>query len=139
MGKVGIAHTRWATHGEPNDINSHPHLDKTRKIALVHNGIIENYQDLKKVLSEENINCVSDTDSEVLVQLISLIYNKSKKLSFQDSVRAALREVVGAYGVIVMKNDEPDKLIAARHGSPLILGLGENEKFIASDTSSSII
>ena len=76
MGKVGIAHTRWATHGEPNNINSHPHLDVTGKIAIVHNGIIENYQDLKKILYEENINCVSDTDSEVLVQLISLIYNK---------------------------------------------------------------
>ena len=135
MGKVGIAHTRWATHGEPNDINSHPHLDITRKIALVHNGIIENYQDLKKVLSEENINCVSDTDSEVLVQLISLIYNKSKNLSFQDSVRAALREVVGAYGIAVICSDFPEMVISARMGSPLVLGLGDEEYFIASDAS----
>ncbi|MFL2998673.1 MAG: glutamine--fructose-6-phosphate transaminase (isomerizing) [Candidatus Neomarinimicrobiota bacterium] len=135
MGKVGIAHTRWATHGEPNDINSHPHLDITGKIALVHNGIIENYQDLKKVLSEENINCVSDTDSEVLVQLISLIYNKSKKLTFQDSVRAALREVIGAYGIAVICSDFPEMVISARMGSPLVLGLGDEEYFIASDAS----
>ncbi|MFL3007952.1 MAG: glutamine--fructose-6-phosphate transaminase (isomerizing) [Candidatus Neomarinimicrobiota bacterium] len=135
MGKVGIAHTRWATHGEPNDINSHPHLDITGKIALVHNGIIENYQDLKKILYEENINCVSDTDSEVLVQLISLIYNKSKKLSFQDSVRAALKEVVGAYGIVVICSDFPEMVISARMGSPLVLGLGDDEYFIASDAS----
>ena len=134
-GKVGIAHTRWATHGEPNDINSHPHLDITGKIALVHNGIIENHQDLKKILSNENINCISDTDSEVLVQLISLIYHKSKKLSFQDSVRAALNEVVGAYGIAVVCSDYPEMIISARMGSPLVLGLGEDEYFIASDVS----
>ena len=134
-GNIGIAHTRWATHGEPNDKNSHPHLDTTGKIALVHNGIIENYQDIKKVLNDENIDCVSETDSEVLVQLISLIYHKSEKLSFQDSVRAALREVVGAYGIAVICSDFPEMMISARMGSPLVLGLGEDEYFIASDAS----
>ena len=107
-GTIGIAHTRWATHGEPN-VNSHPHLDKTGKIALVHNGIIENYLELKQILSAEDIECKSDTDSEVLVQLISLIYNKSKNLTFEDSIRAALGEVVGAYGIVVVSSDFPKK------------------------------
>ena len=132
---IGIAHTRWATHGEPNDINSHPHLDQSGKIAIVHNGIIENYLELKQILSSENIECVSDTDSEVLVQLISLIYNKSRHLSFEDSVRAALKEVVGAYGISIMCSDFPEMIIAARMGSPLVLGLGEDEYFLASDAS----
>ena len=134
-GNLGIAHTRWATHGEPSDINSHPHIDKTGKIAIVHNGIIENYQELKKILSLENIECISETDSEVLVQLISLIYNRSQNLSFEDSVRAALKEVVGAYGIAVICSDFPEKIIAAKMGSPLVIGLGKNEYFLASDAS----
>ena len=134
-GNCGIAHTRWATHGEPNDINAHPHLDTTRKIALVHNGIIENHETLKEVLISKGIAFTSETDSEVLVQLISTIYYQDNKISFEDSVRAALTEVVGAYGIVVMCQDEPDKLIAARMGSPLVIGVGDNEHFLASDAS----
>ena len=135
-GSCGIAHTRWATHGEPNDINAHPHLDKTGKIALVHNGIIENYEAIKKTLIERGVSFTSDTDSEVLVQLISeLYYNNKEKLNFEDSVKAALQEVVGAYGIVVVCSDEPDTMIAARMGSPLVLGLGKDEFLIASDAS----
>ena len=135
-GYCGIAHTRWATHGEPNDVNAHPHIDQTKKIALVHNGIIENYDSIKKVLKKRGVSFTSSTDSEVLVQLISeLYYNNSEKLSFEDAVRAALQEVVGAYGIVVICEDEPGKIIAARMGSPLVLGVGEGEFLIASDAS----
>ena len=132
---IGIAHTRWATHGEPNDVNSHPHLDKTGKIALVHNGIIENYLELKQILKAEGIECKSETDSEVLVQLISLIYNKSKNLTFEDSIRAALSEVVGAYGIVVISSDFPEKIITAKMGSPIVIGVGKSEYFVASDAT----
>jgi len=135
-GNLGIAHTRWATHGEPNDINAHPHVDHTEKIALVHNGIIENYDSIKQVLKKRGIPFTSDTDSEVLVQLISeLYYNNNEKISFEDAVRATLQEVVGAYGIVVICEDEPNKVIAARMGSPLVLGIGEGEFLIASDAS----
>ena len=135
-GFCGIAHTRWATHGEPSDINAHPHLDRKKKIALVHNGIIENYGAVKEVLQKRGIAFTSATDSEVLVQLISeLYYNSKEKLSFEDAVRAALQEVVGAYGIVVICEDEPGKIIAARMGSPLVLGVGEGEFLIASDAS----
>ena len=135
-GYCGIGHTRWATHGEPNDINSHPHLDHTKKIALVHNGIIENYDAIKEVLKSRGIPFTSETDSEVLVQLISeLYYNSNEKLSFEDAVRAALQEVVGAYGIVVICEDEPGTIIAARMGSPLVLGVGEGEFLIGSDAS----
>ena len=135
-GNCGIAHTRWATHGRPNDINAHPHLDHKNKIALVHNGIIENHDTIKQVLKQREIPFTSETDSEVLVQLISeLYYNGNENLSFEDAVRAALQEVVGAYGIVVICEDEPDTVIAARMGSPLVLGVGENEFFIASDAS----
>ena len=135
-GSCGIAHTRWATHGEPNDINAHPHLDKTGKIALVHNGIIENYEVIKKTLIKRGVSFTSDTDSEVLVQLISeLYYNNDEKLNFEDSVKAALQEVVGAYGIVAICSDEPDTMVAARMGSPLVLGVGEGEFLIASDAS----
>ena len=135
-GYCGIAHTRWATHGEPNDVNAHPHIDQTNKIALVHNGIIENYDSIKEVLKKRGVSFTSSTDSEVLVQLISeLYYNNSEKLSFEDAVRAALQEVVGAYGIVVICEDEPGKIIAARMGSPLVLGVGEGEFLIASDAS----
>ena len=133
---MGIAHTRWATHGVPNDINAHPHLDNTGKIALVHNGIIENYDSIKKTLEKRGVFFSSDTDSEVLVQLISEIYhNDEGQLDFKDAVKAALQEVVGAYGIVVMCSDEPDSLFAARMGSPLVLGVGENEFLFASDAS----
>ena len=135
-GNCGIAHTRWATHGVPNDVNAHPHLDKTGKIALVHNGIIENYEPIKKTLEKRGVVFTSDTDSEVLVQLISEIYNNGKEqLDFKDAVKAALQEVVGAYGIVVMCSDEPDSLFAARMGSPLVLGIGEEEFLFASDAS----
>ena len=131
---IGIGHTRWATHGEPNTVNAHPHIDYSDTFSIIHNGIIENHFSIKTFLAEKGIKFNSDTDTEVLVQLIGYIF-KTKNLSFFDTVKVALKEVVGAYGIIVMKNDEPNKLIAARHGSPLILGLAENEKFIASDPS----
>ena len=134
-GKCGIAHTRWATHGEPSDANSHPHCNETGSIALVHNGIIENYETLKEVLIKKGVSFKSETDSEVLVHLISTIYYKDKSLSFEDSVRAALQEVIGAYGIVAICSEEPDSLIAARMGSPLVLGVGENEYFLASDAS----
>ena len=135
-GNCGIAHTRWATHGVPNDVNAHPHLDKTGKIALVHNGIIENYASIKKILERRGVEFSSDTDSEVLVQLISEIYNNgNEQLDFKDSVKAALQEVVGAYGIVAMCSDEPDSLVAARMGSPLVLGVGEKEFLFASDAS----
>jgi len=132
--QLGIGHTRWATHGVPNTINAHPHSDTSGKITLVHNGIIENYGTLKKHLKDNGIECVSDTDTEVLVQFIGYIYEK-EKLSFSDTVRLALKEVVGAYGIAVLCEDEPDTMIAARFGSPLVLGIGEGEWFIGSDTS----
>ena len=134
-GSIGIAHTRWATHGEPSDINAHPHLDQTGKIAIVHNGIIENHDTLKQVLIKQGVSFTSDTDSEVLAQLISTLYYSSKKLSFQQAVRAALQDVVGAYGIVAICADEPDSIIAARLGSPLVLGIGDGEYFIGSDAS----
>jgi len=134
-GNCGIAHTRWATHGEPNDINAHPHLDQTGNIALVHNGIIENFDTLKEVLIDRGVLFTSDTDTEVLVQLISLLYYQDETISFEDAVRAALQEVVGAYGIVALCAHEPDTIIAARMGSPLVLGVGDNEYFLASDAS----
>ena len=134
-GNCGIAHTRWATHGEPNDINAHPHLDQTGNIALVHNGIIENFDTLKEVLIDKGVLFTSDTDTEVLVQLISLLYYQDETISFEDAVRAALQEVVGAYGIVALCAHEPDTIIAARMGSPLVLGVGDNEYFLGSDAS----
>ena len=133
-GSIGIGHTRWATHGQPNTINSHPHFDRTGKIAIIHNGIIENYNSIKEVLSKEGFEFQSETDSEVLAQLISDIYY-SDGLNFEQSVQAALNQVIGAYGIVAFCSDEPNKLVAARHGSPLVLGIGEDEYFIASDAS----
>ena len=135
QGFIGLAHTRWATHGEPNDINAHPHVDHTGKIALVHNGIIENFGTLKRVLEDQGIAFTSDTDSEVLVQLISALYYNGNTITFEEAVRGALQEVVGAYGIVAVCADEPDTLIAARLGSPLVLGIGEGEYFLASDAS----
>ena len=133
-GSIGIGHTRWATHGEPNKVNAHPHFDKTGKIALIHNGIIENYNSIKEVLSKKGFEFKTDTDTEVIVQLISKIYY-SDRLNFEQAVQAALNQVVGAYGIVAFCSDEPNKLVAARHGSPLVLGIGKDEYFIASDAS----
>ena len=131
---IGIAHTRWATHGKPNQINAHPHTDESKKIVLVHNGIIENYDPIKKFLLSKRVKFKSETDTEVLVQLIGYFYNKGK-MDFEEAVRAALQRVDGAYGIVILNTDYPDMMIAARKGSPLVLGIKEKEFFIASDIS----
>ncbi len=131
---IGIAHTRWATHGEPNQKNAHPHSDDSKKITLVHNGIIENYLPIKKFLKSKKIIFKSDTDTEVLVQLIGYFYNRGK-LNFEQSVRAALQRVDGAYGIVILHADFPEMMIAARKGSPLVLGIKDSEFFIGSDIS----
>ena len=133
-GKIGIGHTRWATHGKPNKKNAHPHSDSTNQFSIIHNGIIENQYALKEFLSDKGIECKSDTDTEVLIQFISYIYN-NQNLSFFDSVKVALKEVVGAYGILVLNREEPDKIIAAKLGSPLIIGLGKNQNYVGSDIS----
>ncbi len=133
-GSIGIGHTRWATHGEPNTVNSHPHFDRTGKIGIIHNGIIENYNSIKEVLLNKGFDFKSETDTEVLVQLISEIYY-SDGLNFEQAVQSALNQVVGAYGIVAFCSDEPNKLVAARHGSPLVFGIGDDEYFIASDAS----
>ena len=136
-GTTGIAHTRWATHGEPNQVNSHPHTDETGKIALVHNGIIENYATLKQFLVNKGRTFVSETDTEVLAQLIGEFYDNGSK-TFEQAVRSALQEVTGTYGIAVLCADEPDKMVVARKGSPLILGVGLDEYVVASDASAII-
>ncbi|HDR88024.1 MAG TPA: glutamine--fructose-6-phosphate transaminase (isomerizing) [Bacteroidetes bacterium] len=133
-GSVGIGHTRWATHGEPNDVNAHPHRSMNGKFVVIHNGIIENYARLKEKLSSRGYTFASETDTEVLANLIEYIYLKGK-LSADIAVRLALTKVIGAYGLVIMCVDEPDKLIAARKGSPLVIGVGEGEYFVASDAT----
>ena len=133
-GTIGIGHTRWATHGEPNDVNAHPHTSSSGKIALVHNGIIENYSKFKKILTERGVAFKSDTDTEVLVQLIEYI-KEQNNLTLEAAVRATLNEVNGAYAIVVFSTDEPDTLVAARKSSPLVIGIGENEYFLASDAT----
>ncbi|MBF1126583.1 glutamine--fructose-6-phosphate transaminase (isomerizing) [Capnocytophaga gingivalis] len=130
----GIGHTRWATHGVPNDVNSHPHFSNSGKLVIVHNGIIENYQPIKQRLLREGYVFHSDTDTEVLVNFIEYIKNK-KQLPLEEAVRYALNEVVGAYAIAVMEEDHPSKMVVARLGSPLVIGIGENEFYIASDAS----
>ena len=129
FGHVGIGHTRWATHGAPSDINSHPHFNNDKSIAVVHNGIIENYQELKKELEEKGAKFVSSTDTEVVAHLISLYYTGSLK----DAVYKATKRLEGSYALGVICKDNPEELVAVRKSSPLILGLGENEYYIASD------
>ncbi|WP_454974335.1 glutamine--fructose-6-phosphate transaminase (isomerizing) [Capnocytophaga gingivalis] len=130
----GIGHTRWATHGVPNDVNSHPHFSNSGKLVIVHNGIIENYQPIKQRLLREGYVFHSDTDTEVLVNFIEYIKNK-KQLPLEEAVRYALNEVVGAYAIAVMEEDHPSKMVVARLGSPLVIGIGKNEFYIASDAS----
>lgn len=132
---VGIAHTRWATHGDPSDRNAHPHMNVSGDIALIHNGIIENYSTLKQELMAEGYEFESDTDSEVLVHLIDRIWKNDPALGLEGSVRHALRHVDGAYGICVVSSREPDKIVVARKGSPLVIGLGDGEFFIASDAA----
>ncbi|MDA3843779.1 MAG: glutamine--fructose-6-phosphate transaminase (isomerizing), partial [Candidatus Kapabacteria bacterium] len=133
---IGIAHTRWATHGEPNNINAHPHFDNSGKISVIHNGIIENYAVIKQKLTEEGYKFVSETDSEVLAVYIGALYEKLNNL--EDAVSTALSEVDGTFGIIVMSSDDADSLIAARRGSPMVLGIGEGEYIVASDASAII-
>ncbi|PZF72013.1 glutamine--fructose-6-phosphate transaminase (isomerizing) [Taibaiella soli] len=131
---IGMGHTRWATHGVPNDCNAHPHLSHSESIAIIHNGIIENYASLKEELQKRGYVFHSDTDTEVLANLIEEV-KKQEKCALEDAVRIALNEVVGAYAIVVMEKNDPDTLIAARKGSPMVLGIGEEEFFIASDAS----
>lgn len=133
-GQLGIAHTRWATHGQPTIKNAHPHLDASGRIAVVHNGIIENYKSIRTLLTEQGIEFQSDTDTESLAQLIGYLYAKTGDVL--ESVRHALREIVGSFGVAVLCSEAPQTLIAARRGSPVIVGIGKDEFFISSDANS---
>jgi glucosamine--fructose-6-phosphate aminotransferase (isomerizing) len=133
-GNIGIGHTRWATHGLPNNINAHPHQSGNKRISLVHNGIIENYSILKTELEKRGHQFLSETDTEVLVHLIEEVQLNSK-LSLFEAVRLALTEVVGAYAIVVIDKENPNELIAARKSSPLVIGIGEGEYFLASDAT----
>lgn len=133
-GTCGIAHTRWATHGEPNSINAHPHYSQSKKLAIIHNGIIENYGTLKKELKSRGYKFESDTDTEVLMYLIEDI-QLNENVDLVEAVQIALTQVIGAYAIVVISGDDPDMLIAARKGSPLVVGIGEGEFFLASDAT----
>ena len=133
-GCAGIAHTRWATHGEPNSTNAHPHYSESNNLALIHNGIIENYITLKKQLESQGVKFRSTTDTEVLVQLIEYI-QKSKDVDLLTAVRLSLQRVIGAYAIAILDKSNPDQIIAARKSSPLVVGIGDNEFFLGSDAS----
>ena len=133
-GHTGIAHTRWATHGEPSSLNAHPHYSESRNLAIIHNGIIENYADLKTKLSRKGVTFRSDTDTEVLVQLVEYIQNR-KNLDLLTAVEIALHEVIGAYAIAIIDKNDPDQIIAARKQSPLVVGIGDGEFFLGSDAS----
>lgn len=133
-GSIGIAHTRWATHGEPNDVNAHPHYSQSGSIALIHNGIIENYGVLKTMLTKKGYEFKSETDTEVLVQFIDYLREENKCTLF-EAVQAALKQVIGAYAIAVLDKDNADEIIAARKSSPLVVGIGEGEYFLASDAT----
>ncbi len=133
-GSVGIAHTRWATHGEPSDVNAHPHYSQSETLALIHNGIIENYQSLKELLIARGYTFKSETDTEVLVQLIEYV-KKENNLPLFEAVQQALSQVVGAYAIGIIERNNPNLLITARKGSPLVIGVGEEEYFLGSDAS----
>lgn len=133
-GSIGIGHTRWATHGEPNDVNAHPHYSGSKKIVLIHNGIIENYAPLKEEMKKRGHKFESDTDTEVLVHLIEDIQQR-EKVDLPEAVRIALNNVIGAYAIVILSQDDPDILIAAKKSSPLVIGVGEEEFFVASDAT----
>jgi len=133
-GTIGIGHTRWATHGAPDHVNAHPHTSGDSRLALVHNGIIENYATLKQALEKEGHVFVSETDTEVLTHFIEALQNRDN-LSLEEAVRIALTRVVGAYAIVVIDKNEPNKIVAARKASPLVVGLGKNEIFLASDAT----
>lgn len=133
-GTVGMGHTRWATHGEPNDRNAHPHYSESEEMAIIHNGIIENYAAIKQELINSGHTFKSDTDTEVLIHLIEEVKNKTN-VPTEEAVRLALGEVIGAYAIVILSKKEPDKVIAARKGSPIVIGVGKDEFFIASDAT----
>jgi len=135
LGTAGIAHTRWATHGKPSKENAHPHVDCRQEIFLVHNGIIENYKELKESLKKRGHRFSSETDSEVIAHLIEEYYGED---SLEEAVRKALLKATGTYGIAVLSQREPNKIVAARKGSPLILGVGKDEFIIASDVAAII-
>ena len=134
QGNIGIGHTRWATHGEPSDANAHPHFSKTKSLVIIHNGIIENYSALREELKKRGYKFKSETDTEVLIHLIEDIQVK-EKVDLFEAVRIALNEVIGAYAIVILSKDNPDQLIAAKKGSPLVIGVGNDEYFLASDAS----
>ncbi|MCD4819753.1 MAG: glutamine--fructose-6-phosphate transaminase (isomerizing) [Candidatus Cloacimonetes bacterium] len=136
-GNIGIAHTRWATHGEPNQANAHPHTSSNNRITLVHNGIIENYKNLKSKLEKSGYTFSSETDSEIFANLIDFFLDKTNSLT--EAVRESMKLVEGTYGIAVLSNDSPDQIVAFRKGSPLILGIGDDEFFVCSDVSAIII
>lgn len=133
-GNVGIAHTRWATHGEPSSRNAHPHYSQSKNLAIIHNGIIENYADLKKKLQDKGVVFRSDTDTEVLVQFVEYVQQR-KSLDLLTAVQLVLHEVIGAYAIAIIDKRDPDTIVAARKQSPLVVGIGENEFFLGSDAS----
>src|SRR5499427_4484428 len=130
---IGIGHTRWATHGEPNEVNAHPHTDAEGRIAIVHNGIIENAEQLRDALSARGVKLVSDTDTEALAHMIAT--EAAAGMSLEDAVRRTLRHVEGTYGLVVLDTKSPNELVVARNGSPIVLGIGESEMFVASDVA----
>src|SRR5438128_2607188 len=138
-GQYGISHTRWATHGKPTDENAHPHFDQSGKLALVHNGVIENYQTLKEQLIAEGHTFNSQTDTEVLAHLIGKYYDQARsepsKARLIEAVRNALKQVIGTYGIALVHSDLSDFMVGARRGSPLVLGIGNGENYLASDVS----
>ncbi len=133
-GTIGIAHTRWATHGEPSDVNAHPHYSESHDLAIVHNGIIENYLSLKTELERHGYHFASQTDTEVLIQLVQYMMD-SHGISVEEAVPLALRNVIGAYAIVIINKNEPDRMIAARKGSPLVIGVGDDEYFVGSDAT----
>ncbi|MEJ2114091.1 MAG: glutamine--fructose-6-phosphate aminotransferase, partial [Flavobacteriaceae bacterium] len=133
-GNLDIGHTRWATHGVPNDINAHPHYSNSGDLVIIHNGIIENYEALKKELIKRGYKFKSDTDTEVLINLIEDVKIK-EGIKLGKAVQIALNQVVGAYSIAIFDKNKPDEIVVARLGSPLAIGIGENEFFIASDAS----
>src|SRR5205085_6573904 len=135
-GTYGIGHTRWATHGRPTEENAHPHRDCTGKIVVVHNGIVENYLQLKKKLIEAGHKFTTETDTEVIAHLVETYYYKTgngTRPSLEDAVRKTVKELTGVFALGVLSVDEPEKIVAARNGPPAVIGLGKNEYFIASD------
>ena len=133
-GTLGIGHTRWATHGVPNDINSHPHYSNSGDLVIIHNGIIENYASIKKELINRGYTFTSDTDTEVLVNLIEEV-KKQENVKLGKAVQIALNQVVGAYAIALFDKNKPDEIVVAKLGSPLAIGIGDDEFFVASDAS----